>query len=176
MPTEQKAKAIHQLKDELGKAPAVYFVNYERLNAAQITKLRREFRDANSQFHVVKNTLTRIAAEQNEKGNLATYLKGPTAMIVCKNDMVKPAKILSDFAKANDTVKIKGGVVEGQIISADDVKKMADIPPREVLIAQLLGSMQSPVSGFVGTLSGVLRNMVTVLDAIAKEKEKKQSS
>lgn len=173
MPTAQKAQTIETLKGRLQGANAIYLVDYQGVNVEKITKLRRDFRDAGSELAVVKNTLTRIAAHQIGQDGLNDMLKGPTAIVICDDEVVGPAKVLNEFAKGNEKIfKIKGGLLEGQVISSDQIKQVADLPSREQLLGQFVGTLVSPVSGFVGVLNGVIRNFVGVLDAIAKEKEK----
>ena len=139
-------------------------------------KLRAKFREAGVSYHVVKNTMVRIAANEIGLEGLDPVLNGTTAIAVSDEDAVAPAKVVYDFIKENklektEVLTIKLGVVEGKVISVDEVKALASLPPREVLIAKVLGSMQAPISGMVNVLQGTIRNMVYVLDAIRAQKE-----
>ncbi len=171
MPTAQKAETVENLRERMQAASAIYVVDFQGINVENLTKLRRQFREIDSEFQVVKNTLTRIAACAIGKDELTQYLTGPTAIIVCNKEIIGPAKVLNDYVKQKAVkMKIKCGLVEGQLISAQEVKLVANIPPRDQLLTLLLRAFQSPVSGFAMVLSGVLRNLVGVLDSIAKEK------
>ena len=128
-------------------------------------------REAGVEYSVIKNNMASIAAKEAGIEGLDNYLKGPLAMVSSKNDPVAPAKLISEFIKDNRIMEIKGGLVEGKVIDADAVKALANLPPREVLIARLLGSMQSPITGFVNVLQGNIRNLVYALDAVRQQKE-----
>jgi large subunit ribosomal protein L10 len=140
---------------------------------AQDTKLRRKLRDAGVEYRVVKNTMTRIAAKEVGITGLETYLEGPTAIAISYTDPVAPAKVISDFIKENKLqfLEVKAGIVEGKVIDAAGVKTLASLPPREVLIAQVLAGMQAPIAGLVNVLQGSIRNLVYVLDAVREQKE-----
>ena len=171
MPTIQKAETIKTITEKFQTAPAVYLLEYQGINVEKITALRKNFREIGSELKIVKNTLTKIAADSVGYKDLGEYLTGPTALVFCGNEVVAPAKILVDFARENQSVSIKGGIVEGQVIKGDGVKKMASVPSRQVLLGQFVYVLISPVAGFVRTLNGVPQNFVRVLDAIAKKKE-----
>jgi len=143
------------------------------LTVAQDTKFRRKMREAGIEYRVAKNTMTRIAAKELGINNLNPYLEGPTAFAISNIDPVAPAKLIADFIKENrlQTIEIKAGIVEGKVIDANAVKVLANLPPREALIAQALGSMQAPVSGLVRVLSGTISKFAYVLEAIRKQKE-----
>ncbi len=171
MPTPQKEQSVEFIKGKLKDSPAVYIVNYQGTDVEKLTALRKDFRENGSEMIVVKNTLTTIAAKAIGFEGMADYLSGPTALVFCESDIVAPAKVLEEFTKKNKKFKIKGGLVEGQVIDDSGVKRMASIPPREVLLSQLLGVLIGPVTGFVRVLNGVPRGCVTALDAIVKKKE-----
>ena len=114
-----------------------------------------------------------IAAKETEKEGLLPTFEGATAMAFSKEDAVAPAKVLADFAKEEklEALQVKAGLVEGSVIDAAGVKALADLPPREVLVAQVLAGMQSPIVGFVNVLQGTIRNLVYALEAVRKQKE-----
>jgi large subunit ribosomal protein L10 len=134
-----------------------------------MTDLRRKLGETNAEFQVVKNTLLRIAATANNQdfGNL---LEGPSAIGILYGDPVGPAKVFSDYLAEHRNVTLKGGVLEGRAIEASQVEALAKIPPKEVLLAQLLAGFNGPISGLVGTLSGVLSNFVFTLQALADQR------
>lgn len=171
--TSEKAKAVAELSDKLSRTKGAVLTTYRGLSVAQDTKLRRKLREAGVEYRVVKNTLTRIAAEQVNINGLEQYLEGTTAIAISYTDPVAPAKILSDFLKEikGQALEIKAGIVEGKVIDANGVKSLANLPSREVLIAQVLAGMQSPIVGLVNVLQGTTRNLVYALEAIRKQKE-----
>lgn len=172
MPTRQKKEELLQeIKEKLDRANVVVLADYRGLDVAAITKLRQQLRNSGSELKVSKNTLTLKAATELGFEGLEKYLEGPTAIALGYEDLVAPAKILSDFAKEYKVLEIKGGLLEGKAIDANEIKSLAALPSREVLLAKMLGSMQSPMYGFAGCLQGLLRNFVYALEAIRQQKE-----
>lgn len=171
--TAQKQEVVAELKAKLADTKGAVLTNYRGLTVAQDTQLRRKLREAGVEYRVIKNTMTRIAAKEAGIEGLDVYLEGPTAIAISVTDPVAPAKIISDFIKETKTqaLEVKAGLVEGKVIDAASVKALADLPPREVLIAKALGSMQAPITGFVNVLQGTIRNVVYALDAVRKQKE-----
>lgn len=169
----EKQAVVTELKEKLSNTKGAVLANYRGLTVAQDTKLRRKLREAGVEYRVVKNTLTRIAANEVGIEGLDKYLEGPTVIALSANDPVAPAKILSDFIKENklQALEIKAGLVEGKVVDASGVKALASLPSREVLIAQLLGTMQAPIAGFVRVLQGNISNLVYALEAVRKQKE-----
>lgn len=171
--TSDKQAVVTELKEKLSNTKGAVLTNYRGLTVAQDTKLRRAFREAGVEYRVVKNTMTRIAASEVGIQGLDTYLEGPTAIALSFTDPVAPAKVLADFVKENklQALEVKAGLVEGKVIDAKGVKALASLPPKEVLVAKLLGSMQSPIVGLVNVLQGSIRNLVYALEAVRKQKE-----
>lgn len=171
--TQEKIQTVAEIKEKLSSTKGAVLTNYRGLTVAQDTKLRRKLREAGVEYRVFKNTMTRIAAKEAGIEGLDTYLEGPTAIAMSYTDPVAAAKVISDFVKEHklQALEVKAGLVEGKVINADSVKALASLPPREVLIAKALGSMQAPISGLVNVLSGSLRNLVYALEAVRKQKE-----
>jgi len=167
----EKASKVAELKEILSGAKCVVLVNYCGLTVADDTKLRGSMRAANVKYVVVKNTLLRIAAKEVGIEGMDSYLEHNTAIAVAPEDPVAVAKIINDFAKGHQALEIKAGVLDGKMITVDEIKALAALPSREVLLAKMLGSMQAPISGLVNVLQGTIRNFVYVLDAVRKEKE-----
>ena len=167
---EAKKQAVEEIKATLTKAVAGVFVDYCGLTVEQDTKLRNKLREANVEYKVVKNTLTRFAANEVGLEGLDEILNGPTALAISETDEVITAKVLAEFAKENEALEIKSGFLEGKVVSVDEVKKLADTPSREVLIAKLMGSMNSPISALARTLQALVDNGVEPAD-IKVEKE-----
>lgn len=169
----EKQAVVGELKDKLLATKGAVLTNYCGLTVAMDTKMRRKMREAGVEYRVVKNTMTRIAAQDASIEGLEQYLEGPTAIALSSTDPVAPAKVLTDFIRENklQALEIKAGLVEGKVIDANGVKALATLPPREVLIAKMLGTMQAPIVGFVRTLNGLPGNLVYALEAIRKQKE-----
>ena len=167
----EKVAKIAELKELLTTSKCAVLVDFCGLTVAQDTALRRKMREAGVHYNVVKNTLLRIAAQEAGVEGLEPALEKNTAIAVAPEDPVAVAKIICDFAKENKELKVKIGVLDGKVISADEIKALAALPPKEVLIAKMLGSMNAPITGFVNVLQGTIRNVVYALDAVRKQKE-----
>ena len=168
---EEKKQIVEQVKAKLNRSKSVVILENRGLTVAQATDLRAKLREADVDLKILKNTLVKIAATELEMTGLDDYLQGPTAWAFCMQDPVAGPKILTEYAKTNDRLVVKGGILEKKIISAKGVKELADLPPREVLLAQVLGAMQGPLSGMANVLQGPLRKIVYALEALRKEKE-----
>ena len=171
MARPEKVAIVEEVTDKLRRGQGVVLADYRGLNVKAMTELRRKARGAGVELQVVKNTLALRAARNVGLEGLEPYLKGPTAIAYAYDDPVAAAKVLSEFARTNEALQIKGGVVEGRVIDVEGVKALAELPSREQLIAQVLRGMQAPISGFVGVLQGTLRKLVYVLEAVRKQKE-----
>jgi len=157
---QEKQQIVEEITTKLRESAATVLTDYRGLNVAQVTELRRKLREAGIEFKVLKNTLIRRATANAELTDLDSVLTGPTAVAFGKDDVVAPAKILSEFAKQNEALKIKGGVVEGRVVGVDEIKALADLPSREGLLSMLLSVLQAPV-----------RNFALAVKAVAEKKE-----
>lgn len=171
MPRPEKVAVVEEVKEKLGKAQVVVLADYRGLTVLQATELRRKLREAGVELKVIKNTLTAIAARELGYEGLVPLLVGPTAIAFGYDDPVAPAKVLSEFARTNPVLELKGGLLEGKVLDVQGVKALADLPSREVLLSQVLRGMQGPISGLVNVLQGTIRNFVYALDAVRKQKE-----
>ena len=171
----EKAAKVAELKELLKAAKGIVFVNYSGLTVAEDTKLRSAMREAGVKYSVAKNTFIRIAAKEVGIEGLEAILEHNTAVAVSNEDPVAVAKLLSDFAKDHKALELKGGILDGKLISVDEVKALAALPSREELLAKMLGSMQAPISGLANVLQGTIRNFVYVLEAVRQEKEKQSA-
>ena len=167
----EKVAKIAEIKELLSNSKCTILVDFCGLTVAQDTALRRKMREAGVHYNVVKNTLLRIAAQEVGIEGLEPSLEKNTAIAVAPEDPVAVAKIICDFAKENKELKVKVGVLDGKVIDVDAIKALASLPPKEVLVAKLLGSMNAPISGFVGVLQGTIRKVVYALDAVRQAKE-----
>lgn len=171
----EKAAKVSELKDLMTGSKGVILVDYCGLTVAEDTDLRRKMREAGVTYMVAKNTFVRIAAKEAGIEGLDSFLEHNTALAFSAEDPVAPAKILSEFAKDHKALEIKAGIIDGAVIGLDEVKALADLPSREVLLAKLIGSMQAPISGLVNVLHGTLRNFVYVVDAVRQKKEQESA-
>ncbi len=167
-----KEAVVAEIKEKLKKAQVAILTDYRGLNVSDITELRRQLREEGIEYRVLKNTLTKRAAAELGYEGLEEFLEGPTAIAFSYDDPVGPAKILSKFAKGNDKLKLKAGILEDALISQEKIVFLADLPSKEVLLAQVAGTFASPLTSFASVLQANLRNFVYVLDAVRQEKEK----
>ena len=168
--TQAKIDAVAEIAESLQGAQSVVLAEFKGLTVAQSQRLRGELRKQGVTFHVVKNTLLGKAADQVGIKGLGPYLTGPTALAVSREDLVAPAKVLSGFQRTNKELTIKGGILEGLVIDAAQVRELADLPPRDVLLAMVAGGMQAQLYAIASVLSAPLRNLAYGLDALARER------
>jgi large subunit ribosomal protein L10 len=170
---EERTEAIGVLEREFTQARGIYLTDINRINVEQMTALRNSFRKKGVKYIVVKNTLARIACEKSGKKELAPYLKGAVGVALASAESMAPAKIIKDFQKDHkELLEVKVAHVDGSVFGGSDVVKLADIPPREVLLAQLLGLLQAPMANLAGSLNGVMVKFAGTLEGL---KNKKQS-
>jgi large subunit ribosomal protein L10 len=151
---QAKQQEVDVIAAKLRESTTTVVADYRGLNVAQVTQLRKLLREAGVEFQVLKNSLVSRAAANAELGELDSVLTGPTAIAFGK-DVVAPAKIISDFAKKNDALKVKGGIVEGRFVDAAQIKALADLPSREGLLSMLLSVLQAPVRNFALAVKAV---------------------
>ena len=166
-----KSQNVEEIKEKISRAQSVVLVDYRGLNVDQLTQLRSEYRKANIEYKVYKNTMMRFAFKDSGLEEFNEHLTGPNAIAFGYDDPVQAAKITAEFAKKNDKMEIKAGIVDGKIINVDEVNNLASLPSREVLIAQALGGLNAPIQGFANVLQGTIRGLATVLQAIAEKQE-----
>ena len=165
----EKEQLVSELKEKLQGATALYYTDFTGLNLKRMTDLRRRLRKANVEYVVIKNTLALRAV--NESGLVGERLRGPTGLVVAR-DPVAAAKVITDFAKENDKrPAVKGGVFEGKAIDTAQVTKLASMPTREQMLAELGAGMQAPMAAFVGALNGLFYMFAGALDALRTQKE-----
>jgi large subunit ribosomal protein L10 len=169
MNREQKAAVIEEIAGEIAGAEAIFAVDYRGLTVAQAADLRDRLRESDAHFRVVKNSLSERAADQVGAESLKPLLVGPTALAMVRGDAAMAAKALNDAARATNVLEFKGGVLNGTALSADDVRSIARLPSRDVLIAQLVGTVAAPLSGLVRTLNALIAGVAIQLQAIADQ-------
>lgn len=165
MPTPKKVQEVEEISELLSNAALTILTDYRGLTVADLQTLRRQLRPHDANIRVVKNTLTKIAAERAGIEGLEPTLTGPTALVTAAGDPAGPAKVVSDFVRSSRILQIKLGVLEGQVISAGEIDDLANLPPREVLLGKVVGGMQAPVYGLVGVLAGTIRSLQYALQA-----------
>ncbi len=171
MKRSDKEQAVTALSEQMRGIKALYFTDFTGLNVKRMTDLRRRFRKAGVQYVVIKNTLALRAASASGLTGVGDRLTGPTGVVLAK-DPVAAAKVLADFAKENDKrPTVKGGMLDGVALTDAQIKKLATMPSREQMLAQLVTSLESPLASFVGSVEGILRNFVGVLEAVKAQKE-----
>jgi large subunit ribosomal protein L10 len=157
---ETKQQVVTEIAEKLRASKSTIVVDYRGLTVSEATELRKNLREAGVEFKVYKNSLTRRAAESAEMAELNEFLTGPNAIAFSNEDVVAPAKVLNDFAKNHEALEIKAGVIEGKLVTLDEVKAIATLPSREGLLSMLLSVLQAPI-----------RNLALATKAVAEQKE-----
>jgi large subunit ribosomal protein L10 len=170
MNTTEKQSLVDDLASRLKSASSVYVTDFSGINVAQANDLRRRLRKAGVDYVVIKNTLAKRALSSASVAGLDAHLKGPTAIAMGK-DASTAAKVLSDFAKEFQKPAMKGGVVDGRAVTPEQIRKLASLPPRDVLLSQLAATMQAPMAGFLGVLQSLLSNFAGALEALKTQRE-----
>lgn len=168
---EQKKAIVSGLTEKLKSSCAGVVVSYKGINVADDTKLRKDLRESGVEYMVAKNTLLRRAAKDAGFEELNSVFEGSTAIALSKSDYVAASKILCEFAKDHEFFKIKSGFIDDSVIDEKEIKNLAKLPSREVLIAQVLGGLNAPIAGFANVLNGTIRGLVIALNAIAQKKQ-----
>jgi len=168
---EEKQQIAEDLRERLSKSAIIVLTDYKGLDVAAMNDLRRKLRAEDIEYQVVKNTLLIRASEDNDIALIKDYFKGPSAIALSYDDPIAPAKVLSQFAKENNKLEIKAGVMNGQVLDANAIKALAKLPSREVLLGQLLSALNAVPTSFVRTIAEIPRSFVSVLAAIRDQKE-----
>ena len=171
MERAQKVEFLAKLNDRFGRAQVAVITDYRGLNVAEITELRRKLLQVDGEYLVAKNTLTRMALGEKATEQVQALLKGPTAIAFGFSDAIAVAKTMQAFAKDHDKLVIKGGVFEGEVLAASGVERLATMPGRDQLRAQLLALLMTPATQLVRVLSAPSRGVVQVLDARRRQQE-----
>lgn len=170
MPKPEKIEAVAEFKERLSNSEVAIITKYVGINVAKVSEMRNKLRDAGVEFKVYKNTLARRALREMGVEAAADFMEGPSAWAFSK-DPVVPAKILKQISGEVKFVSMAGGVLSGRPVTGAQLEALASLPPREQLLAMVVGTIAAPLSGFVGVLNAVPRSLVNVLDQIRKQKE-----
>ncbi len=165
MPTTRKRETVKELHDLFARSNVLIFTDYRGLTVSDITNLRRQLRDKGVEYHVSKNTLTTLAANRAGMQDIQTMLDGPTAIAFVGDDIPGAAKILGDFARTSRILQIRGGLMGSTMLSADQVNDLTKLLSREQYLAQVLGSLQAPITNFANVLNGTIRSLAYALQA-----------
>lgn len=176
MNREGKAAVIGELVQTFNEVDTMFVADYRGLDVPGISDLRGRLRAADATFTVVKNTLARRAAEEAGRGEIADMFTGPTAIAFVRGDAAAVAKALSDFGKQNDFLKMRGGMMDGRRVEEEQVKEIAALPSREVILAMLVSAVNAPMAMAVGVLSAPCRDIVGVLDAYIAKREAEEAA
>ena len=171
MKLEEKQQITKDLHDRFARSAIIVVTDYKGLDVAAMNDLRRKLRAEAVEYRVVKNSLLVRAADDTEAALIKKHFKGPSAVAISYEDPVAPAKVLTQFAKENDKLGIKIGVLNGKVLDVNAIKELASLPGREVLLAQLLATLNAVPTSFVRVLAEIPRSMLNVLTAIRDQKE-----
>ena len=169
MNKDQKAAVVDEIAANMKESQAIFAVDYRGISVPQAAELRGTLREADASFRIVKNTLTDRAAEQAGVEGLRNLLDGPTALTFVRGDAATAAKAIADFTRANSILEFKGGVMDGAVLSVEEIKSISRLPSRNVLYGQLVGMVASPLTGLVRSLGGLIGGLAIQLQAIADQ-------
>lgn len=167
---QAKEQVVKVIEQKINDASLIVFSDYRGLNVEEVTELRDKLRVPGVEFKVLKNTMMRFALKNAGYEEVANQVEGPNAVLFSNEDVVGPAKTIFEFVRQHPNLEVKFGLLEGQTVSPDKIKALADLPPREVLVAQVLGTLQAPITGFVRVLNANLTGLVRALDQIKEQK------
>jgi len=170
MPTPEKEAAVKAIKEKLAGAKTAVFTEFRGLDVHDLAELRAKLRSEGVEYTVVKNTLTKRAAHELDIEALDEYLEGPTAIAFGYDDEVTPARLLAEYGKVHEELKMKCGMLGTQVLGSERVKALATIPGKDILIAKLLGSLQAPMAGLARVCNAPMVALVTALHQVAEQK------
>ena len=165
-----KKQVMENLKDKLQKANGVIVTEYQGLNVGDLNDLRSKLRKVSCEYHIIQNTLLHLASQNSDYTAIDDTLKGPTAVCFVYGDPVAPAKVIMDFKKDHEKLKVKAGLIEKKVVNEKELKSLASLPSRQVLLSMLVSRLQAPVANLVYVLNAPLSKIVQVLDGISKKK------
>jgi large subunit ribosomal protein L10 len=170
VPKPEKVEAVNDVKERLSRAKSLVVTDYRGLTVAEMTDLRNKLRAQGVEYKIVKNRLAKIALRESNMNTLDEYLKGTTALAFGLKDPVSPAKVLSEFAKGNDKLKIIGGIMDNNVLDAKGIDVLAKLPSREILLSRMLGSLIGPVQKVAYGLNQTVARIAYAVDAVARQK------
>jgi large subunit ribosomal protein L10 len=168
----KKQEIVQELEGLFASAKVAVVADVTGLTVAELTKFRRQLDAGQSKCRIAKNTLIKIATKKGQFAPIETLTKGPSAIVVGYDDPIQPVKTAVDYFKELKKGSIRGGILDGEIISSNDVNKLAALPSKEILLAGIMGSLDSGASGVVGAISGLLRDITYLIEEVAKKNNK----
>ncbi len=171
MPKPEKIEAVAEMKKLFETAGSFFVTDYQGLNVADMTVLRKNLRENNIKYLIAKNTLLKLAAREAGVSEVDEHLIGPTAVAFSSDDPALAAKILNDSFKTKELPRMKVFVVDNQVFEGAEIKRLADLPPRDILLSQLVAAVESPFSSLVASLDGFFRELVGSIEALADKKK-----
>ena len=175
VPRPEKVQAVAEIRERLEEAEAVFLTEYRGLSVKDVQDLRRNLREAGADYKVVKMTLARLAAGDAGIEGLEEYLSGPTALALTRGDPVAAAKALKDFARANEVLVLKAGYLSGNILTPEEISRLADVEPREILLAKIVGAAKAPLFEAAGMFASFTRDAASIFSQLLERKESGES-
>ena len=170
MPKQYKLDTVASVKEKLANSKSIVVADYRGLTVSEVTDLRARLRKEGVELRVIKNRLAKIALKESDMDTMDEYLKGMTAIAFGMTDPVSPAKVLSEFAKGNDKLKLIAGQMDNQVLDIKGIEELAKLPSREVLLSRMLGSLTSPIQKLAYGLNQTVAKVVYAVDAVARQK------
>jgi len=170
-PRPEKVAKVEDLRDRMNRAQGIFFTDNLGLTVEEMTNLRRQFYEAGVDFLVVKNTFARMVAKEKGYDDVLDKLVGPTAIAFGYEDGAAPARVLDKFTKTNEKLVVKGGVFDGKVVSAKQLKAIKDMPTKDQALSMLIATIFAPVQEFHNVINAILRDFVSVVDQIAESKK-----
>lgn len=167
---EEKQKVVQQLQDKIDKAGLIIFTDYRGLNVEEMTALRDRLRIPGVEYRVVKNTMMEFALDNCGYKEIANQIEGPNAVLFSEDDLVTPAKTIYEFIKERKKLEVKIGILQGQIVDPDRLRALAELPPKEVLLGKVVGTLQAPITSLVYVLNANITGLARVIDQIREKK------
>ncbi len=171
MPTQAKSEFVEALRTKLAGVETAVLTEYRGLTVQQLADLRKQLKAVSAEYKVVKNRLARLALQGSTLEFLGPHLKGPTGLVLSRQDPVALARALTAFVRTTPALQVKLGYVQGQLLQSPELRALADLPSREVLLGRVVSVLQAPIAQLVFTLEGMLRALVSVLDQVREKKE-----
>lgn len=171
MPTQAKTETVAELRERVGRTQGIYLAEYKGLNVKDISALRKQIRAAGAEMVVIKNSLLNLAVTGTAAEGLNAFLTGPNAAVFCDTDAIAPAKVMQDFRKTHEALVWKAGYIDGAVVDAAGMQRVADLPSRQEIIAGVVGGVAGPLTGLVFTLSGLVAELVFTLQAVCDKKQ-----
>lgn len=169
-----KQDLVREIHDRFKASPTIMVVEYKGLSVKEMQGLRRQLKKAKAELRVIKNSLLRIASKETGIEKINDLFEGPTAVAICDDDPASVAKVFVDSMKAYPVVKLKGGIVDGNVIGSEEITRLSRLPSKEVLLSQFVGMLSSPISNFLGILTELQRSLLYMLNSLKELKENEE--